>query len=344
MMRMSRVCLSASLWTILACGPAHASTDADAAFSAIDFSLRFPAALSKFSSYADVAGFGGASAGSRYGSGINPASLDWMPPAGAPFSISPQFSRIRFDRGASLSIATLSGSFSSPAYGTFQPSYVRVTNNGSMSGDFLLTEGTVGQLQWGKKLGEQFAVGLNVNHSQFNTSAGFDSQLVADGTSRSNSVRGGLLWAASPRLLAGVVMDYSSGRAASLLLDPDCFCFARVDDRSRAATARLGVSYEYAPQSSLYADYLIGRYRNDTASMVSRTAMAGAEHQLLPWLYVRAGVAYETRGAWGKTVGIGITPSKTTSIDFALQRDMFPELHPEFGHSTLANLSLSVGF
>lgn len=327
---------------LLTCAPARA--DADSSFAAIDFALRFPAALAKFSSYGDVAGFGGASAGSRYGSGVNPASSDWMPPPGAPYSISPQVSRVGFEHGAALRIATLSAGFSSSTYGSFQPSYARVTNEGSMSGDFLLSEGHYAQLQWGKKLDDRLAIGANVNHSQFKTRAGFDSQLAAESDSRSSGVRGGVLWAASRSLLAGLVVDYSSGHSASSLLDPNCFCFGRFDDSSRAATARLGMTWEYAPQSSLYADYLVGRYRNDTMSMVSRTAMAGAEHLVLPWLYVRAGLAYELRGAWGKTIGIGITPSKTTSIDFALQRNMFPELHPEFGNATVANLSISVGF
>jgi hypothetical protein len=330
------------MMVLLACAPARADTEAS--FASIDFSLRFPAALAKFSSYADVAAFGGASAASRYGSGVNPASSDWMPLPGAPFSVSPQVSRIRFDRGAALRIATLSGSASDRTYGTFQPSYANVTNDGSTSGDFLLTEGNYVQLQWGKKLDERLAIGINVNHANFATRAGFGGQVGADSSSRSSSVRGGVLWGVSNALLAGLVVDYSAGNASTSLLDPACACFAHIDDTSHSATARLGMSYAYAPQSSLYADYLIGRYRNDAMSMVSRTAMAGAEHLVLPWLYVRAGLAYELRGAWGKTVGVGIMPSKTMSVDFALQRDMFPELRPEFGHATLANVSLSVAF
>lgn len=326
----------------LACAPAFAS--AESSFADIDFSLRFPAALAKFSSYADVAAFGGASAASRYGSGINPASLDWMPAPGAPLSISPQGSRLGFDRGTTLRIATLSGSYSSSGYGTLQSSVTRISNDGSAAGDFLLTDGHYAQLQWGKKLNSELAVGANVNHSHFKTSAGFGGQLAADGNSVSNSVRGGVLWAASPKLLAGLVVDYSTGTAVTDVLNPACFCFVQFDDSSRSASARVGLTYEYAPQSSIYADVLVGRYRNDITSMLSRTAMAGGEHLVLPWLYLRAGVAYETRGAWGRSIGIGIMPSKTMSIDFALQRDMFPELHPEFGGSTVANLSMSVAF
>lgn len=327
---------------LLGCAPALANPGSS--FSDIDFSLRFPAALAKFSSYADVAASGGASAGSRYGSGINPASTDWMAATGAPYSISPQVSRLGFDRGANLRIATLSATYGSTAYGTLQGSVTRVSNDGSAAGDFLLAGGHYAQLQWGKKINGEIAVGANVNHSHFKTSAGFGGQLAADGNSVSNSVRGGVLWAASPKLLTGLVVDYSTGTAVTDVLNPECFCFTQFDDSSRSASARLGLTYEYAPRSSLYADVLVARYRNDAASMVSRTAMAGAEHLVLPWLYLRAGIAYETRGAWGKSIGIGIMPSTTMSIDFALQRDMFPELHPEFGGSTVANLSMSVAF
>jgi hypothetical protein len=326
----------------MSCAPAHA--DADKSFASLDFSLRFPAALAKFSPYGDVAGAGGASAGSRYGSGVNPASLDWLPPPGVKAFVSPQLSHVRFERGASLRIATISGTVGSSAYGSFQPSYTRVTNKGGMSGDFLLADGHVAQLQWGKKLDHGLAIGANLSRSEFNTRAGFGGLLVADDDSASNSVRGGVLWAASPRLLAGLVVDVAAGRSASILLDPACSCFGRFDDSSRAATARLGLTYEYAPQSAIYADYLLGRYRNDAASMLSRTAMLGAEHTVLPGLSLRAGVAYEPRGAWGRSVGIGFMPSKTMSIDFALQRDMFPELRPEFGRATLANLSMSMAF
>ncbi|KFI06682.1 hypothetical protein JN27_13445 [Massilia sp. BSC265] len=289
-----------------------------------------------------MAGFGGASAASRYGSGVNPASSDWMPPPGGLASISPQLSHVRFERGTNMRIATVSGTVSSSVYGTFQPSYARVTNNGSMTGDFLLADGKVAQLQWGKKLDNGLAIGANVNRSEFDTRAGFGGLLMADDDSASNSVRGGVLWAASPQLLAGLVVDVSSGRSRSILLDPACSCPGRFDDASRAATARVGLTYEYAPQSSIYADYLLGRYRNGAMSMVSRTAMLGAEHLVLPGLYLRAGVAHEPRGAWGRSVGIGFMPSKNLSIDFALQRDMFPELRPEFGRATLANLSMSI--
>lgn len=337
-----RFLLVPSAIMLAACAPAQAS--AGSSFTPIDFSLRFPAALAKFSSYADVAASGGASAASRYGSGINPASLDWLPPTATPFSISPQVSRMDFERGSALRVATVSASYSGSAYGSLQASVTRISNEGSASGDFLLTDGHYAQLQWGKKLGHDIAIGANINRSEFANSAGFGGLLVTEGDSVSNGVRGGVLWAASPKLLAGVVIDYSSGRSASDVLDPSCFCFFRFDDRSRSASARVGLTYQYAPQSSLYADYLVGRYRNDATSMLSRTAMAGAEHLVLPWLYLRAGVAYETRGAWGKSIGIGIMPSKTMSIDLAIQRDMFPELHPEFGSATVANLSMSVAF
>ena len=60
-------------------------------FDEKDFSLRFPAALSRFSSYADVAATGGASAGSKWQSSVNPASIAWQSIAGRDhLSLSPQ--------------------------------------------------------------------------------------------------------------------------------------------------------------------------------------------------------------------------------------------------------------
>jgi len=326
---------------LLACAGARA--DAGAEFASIDYALRFPAALAKFSPYADVAASGGASAGSRYGSAINPASLDWMPPPGAAVVLSPQVSRVGFQRGADLRIATVSASIGG-AWGSLQPSYTRVTNDGAEAGDFLLTDGKLAQLQWGKRVDERLAVGVNVSRAEFTTRAGLGGMLAAEDNSASNSLRGGVLWAASERLMAGLVVDYTSGHGVSSLLDPDCFCVGQLRSSSRAATARIGLGYAYAPQSSLYADYLVGRYRNDAASAVSRSAMAGVEHLVLPWLYLRAGLAYDLRGTWGKSVGVGIMPSKTVSIDLAFQRDMFPELQPELGRATLANLSVSLAF
>jgi hypothetical protein len=321
-------------------GPARA--DGDAEFATYDFSLRLPAALAKFSSYGDVAGQGGASAGSRYATGFNPASSNWQPLPGHPFALSPQLSRIRFERAPTLQIASLSGGFNTTSWGTFQPSVARISNNGRQQDDFLLLEGEFAQLQWGKKITDSLAIGANVNYSKFNTKAGFGGMLVVDGDSATRGLRTGLLWSASKQLLVGLVLDQTRAHNDTLAFVPDCTCMVPFADKSSSRSARIGVSYEYAALSSVYADYMNARFRGPTGAMGSKAIMAGLEHQLRPGVFGRAGVTRDLRGFSSVTMGIGITPSKTWSIDLAFQRDMFPELRQEFGRSKLLNLSVNV--
>lgn len=73
--------------------------------SAIDFSLRLPAALAEFSTYSDVAALGGASAGSQYQSSVNPAATDWQPAAPYTVGLSPQYQAILFERGPLVNVA-----------------------------------------------------------------------------------------------------------------------------------------------------------------------------------------------------------------------------------------------
>ena len=78
--------------------------------------------------------------------------------------------------------------------------------------------------------------------------------------------------------------------------------------------------------------------------MSSRVLFAGLEHQFLPGIFGRLGVAYDLRGLTSPTLGLGFSPSKNSSVDVAIQHDMFPELRPEFGRSRLFNISASLSF
>ena len=312
--------------------------------AAIDFSLRLPAALSKFSSYGDVAGFGGASAGSRYATGINPASTAWISGSEHPFSVSPQYSQIRFERGPTLHISTLALGLETKDMGSFQPAIAQISNDGKQEGDFLLLQGYYAQLQWGKKLANDFAVGLNMNYASFNTKAGLGGALVADGTSDTAGIRGGVLWAAAPRWLTGLVVDYSVADSNANVFDPNCFCLVKTTGKSYSSAVRAGLSYEYAELSSVYLDIWAGRFRNPVESMSGKVIFTGVEHHFLPWMFGRAGVAYDFRGFYSPTLGVGVNPSKNMTIDAAIQQDMFPELRPEFGKSKLLNVSATLSF
>jgi len=322
-----------------------AKADSVEGLAAIDFSLRLPSALSKFSAAGDVAGVGGASAGSPYSSGINPASIEWSASLELPLILSPEFSRIQFAKTPDMRVATVTGSINTPNTGGYQATISKVASNDSADLNSMQLEGDYAQIQWGKKITDNFAVGVNLNYTDFNIKATMDGFLVADGDSRTRGTRAGVLWRALPRLLAGVVMDYSTAASATNFLDIECFCYIPVEDNTNKTTiVRTGINYEYRTLSSIYMDYVVGRFRNSSQSMTSKTLLLGIEHQLFPWLYARAGIARDFRGVNGKTMGLGIVPSANVSVDLAYQQDMFPELLPEFGDAEVINLSVNLSF
>src|SRR5882757_5915634 len=107
--------------------------------SAVDFSLRLPAALSKFSPYSDVAGVGGASAGSQYQTSLNPAATDWQPAAPYTIGLSPQYQAVMFERGPTVHVAFESVTVKLPQQGgTLQPAAVQLRSVGSTAGPFTL--------------------------------------------------------------------------------------------------------------------------------------------------------------------------------------------------------------
>jgi hypothetical protein len=95
-----------------------------------DFSLRFPAALSRFSSYADVAATGGASAGSKWQSSVNPASTACQRmPGGYQLSLNLQYSQIIFQEGTVLHVISESITKDFEKFGTFQVALAQVRSN-----------------------------------------------------------------------------------------------------------------------------------------------------------------------------------------------------------------------
>lgn len=322
----------------------HASADPEQEYSAIDFSLRLPSALTKFSAAGDVAGIGGASAASPYASGINPASIPWTASLELPFIFSPEYSRIRFDRNPDLRVGTATASINTRDNGGFQATVSKIDSDESAALNSMQLNGDYAQIQWGKKIRDDIAIGGNINYSDFNTQATMDGFLVADGDSKTRGARAGILWNASQQLLAGLVLDVTSADARTSFLDIDCFCYIPVEEASNSALVRAGINYEYRTLSSIYMDYLVGRFRNSSQSMITRTLFLGIEHQVFVWLYARVGIAHDFRGGNGKTVGLGFVPSKNVSVDFAYQEEMFPELLPEFGQAEVLNVSVNFSF
>jgi hypothetical protein len=116
-------------------------------------------------------------------------------------------------------------------------------------------------------------------------------------------------------------------------------------DRTRQVLVRPGISYEYKKGSSIYVDYQFGSFWNDTGTLNVHRALAGIEHGINDWIFLRAGTTYDVRNgraAW--TGGVGFYPTSWFSLDMAYQYDMFPEIAQDFGRAQTLNISMSFTF
>jgi hypothetical protein len=120
-------------------------------FEGEDFSLRFPAALSGFSPYADVAGKGGSSAASKFGSSINPAAAAWIFPAAYDYGLSVQYSNVSFGDGLDLDFLSEAVTFDAHDFGVVRFSFGQVTSNDPTIRDTQLTftyDLQAGRVEW----------------------------------------------------------------------------------------------------------------------------------------------------------------------------------------------------
>jgi len=311
--------------------------------SDIPFSLRLPAALARFSPYNDVAGVGGASVASKYQTSINPAAIDWEAALARPYSASAQLSGIAFQHGATVWVASEALGVKTDRWGTFQLAAAQIGNNGDIGRDKQLFEGDYAQIQWGYRSNE-FAVGLNFSYTSLDTTTGQDGVIFARGHSGTYTYRGGLLGALSDRWMVGLVAEVARSPADLSIADATCACTFGIHDTAKQVVVRPGISFTYAEQSSIYIDYQYARYSNFEGAFKTNRIFAGVEHRVMTWIFARAGFAFDFRGTFSPTAGIGIYPSDAVSIDVSYQYNMYPELGPEFGKSNLLGISLSVSF
>lgn len=319
--------------------PAHAGD-----LSSVDFSLRLPAALSKFSPYSDVAGVGGASAGSPYQTSLNPAATDWQPARPYTVALSPQYQAIVFGRGPTVHVAAESATLKLPEWGSVQLAAAQVRSVGSTSGAFTLLDGDYGEVQWSYRFADRLAAGLNINYTSLGTRAGAGGMTLTTSDAQTIDVRGGLLGAAASHLLLGLVVDYAASPATTMFTTPVCGCTLQVDDTTRQILVRAGTNYEYATKSSVYFDYQYGNFWNATGDFAVNRLYSGIEQPLYTWLYARTGLEYDIGGGVSPTAGIGVYPSNNVSIDIAFQDNMFRELRPEYGDSKTFGISVAVTF
>lgn len=312
------------------------------------FTLRFPAALSRFATYADVAAVGNASAASKWATSINPASIAWLP-LKTPWhlSITPQFSAIPFDDGPTLYVAAESLTWQTRDWGAIQPTaaQVRSDSDDTRLGPEMSFDADIFQLQWAVKPNDRWAFGVNVNYTDSELTFEQDGIDVADTDSTGWGVRLGALYQVTPKLRAGLVGEYafSDNETDAIAVTPVGPVSVEVDDTTHQVLVRPGLAWEYATDSAVFFDYQFGWFEDDTGNLDVHRFHLGIDHQLAKGFFTRAGVLVDVEGKVAWAAGLGIYPSDWFTIDIGYQFDMFPEIGDELGDSQTFVISLSLG-
>ncbi len=346
-LRTSKV-LPAMLAAVALLGICNMATGGD--YKDKDFSLRFPAAMTRFAMYGDVAGVGGASAGSKWASSINPAAIAWLDLEGPlQTCVSGQYSKVWFDNGTEFDVFTESVTIDADWWGTYLVGAAQAkSNQRDMRNGYDFDFSTdIFQVQWAKKLTETWALGFTFNYSKAIVRNNLGSIPIAKSNSDSYLIRLGTLHGITEKLLAGLVLDYGWSRDRTNYYAIPAFNMPEehVYDNTRQFLARPGISFEYMKDSTVYLDYEFGTFWNDTGTLNVHRIRTGVEHALLEWVYPRAGVTLDPAvGSCSWTCGVGFYPAEWLSIDVAYQFDMLPEIAEEFGRSHTFNISVSLTF
>ena len=317
-----------------------------------DFSLRFPAAISRFASYADVAAEGGAQAASEWTSSGNPASAAWPKETPPKFrtSVAPQFSTIGFGSGNQLYVTAEAVNINAGKYGFIIPATAQVFSNHEQmrNGVGYRFDAQFYQLQWGKLVAPKWAVGGNFNVTASNTRLDLGGTRIARSQSESYNFRVGLVHQLLPRLRVGATADYTvaPSRTDTAVFNPVAFRFQnqRTTDTAQQVLFRTGVVLRYAPGCDLYVDYQTGFFDDANGTLRVHRFPIGIEHTVIKdILFLRAGTLIDTRGNVSATAGFGLSLSERASLDVAYQYDMLPEIRTEFGVGQTVVVSVSLG-
>ncbi len=315
-----------------------------------DLSLRFPAVFSRFSPYASVAAMGNAQAASAWASSTNPASAAWPHPE-LPFSneIAPLFSLLRFAEGTEAYVAAAAAVLDAGDWGVFVPVATQVRSNHApiSTGPGFKFEASYFQLPWGRRVADNWAIGVNFNYMATDTRFDLAEARLARMRSDDYGVRVGLLHAPLDWLRVGLTADYGYAPDWTDRFNPfaPAAGAVRSTDDTQRVLLRPGLAWQYLPRGSLYADYQVGAFWNDTGTLWVHRFPLGVEYWLVPlgWV-VRMGTTIDTRSSPAFTAGTGMAVGRRALANVAYQYGMFPELRPEFGPAQTFAVSLAVGF
>ncbi len=337
------------------------------------FGLRFTAGITRVTRWADMAGMGGASAGSRWSSSINPAGSGWSPATGRKgVGTSLQYSGIFFDEGTDVHLMSLSAAFGpdnldrgitsrsdefavDPAlptdtdtFGIWQPSILVLDSNRATMSDGVDFEWSAlyGELQWGKKISDNFGIGANINFLTSQMDFGLESVDVSESKGETYGLRIGGLYQASETIYLGLVLEYGINPSKTRTFD---FMGLGIGTQTERDTlqqfiVRPGASFVLTEDLTVNLDYQYGHFSDSTGSLDVHRFYAGFDQTIIEGLYLRGGAVLDTEGNFSPALGIGIAPNESIYIDFAWQMNLFPEIEQEFGDAGMLSIGITVLF
>lgn len=337
------------IWVVLLFALTSSSLRANE-YSGEALSLRFPAALSEFAVYGDVAAKGGGAVASKFGSSSNPAAMPWYFPGQYDYVLSTQYSRLDFDTGTHLDFLSAATAFDLESLGTVRLSFGQVSSNDRLARGLAIPytftyDLTSGKLEWARRWGA-FSFGLGYSYAESETTFRLPKLVLADAIRRSSIARFGLQWQPASQWLVGVIGEYGYAPTHTDFLSPTPFgtVGSKEYDIARQVVVRAGLAYEWTTHAMLHLDYQHGHFWNRTGSLDTDRFSIGADLPVAQFLFLRAGAVLNTRGDFGWTAGFGFYPRRGVGLDVAYQNDVFPQLQREFGHSRTLNVSMSVQF
>ena len=256
--------------------------------------------------------------------------------------VSPQYSYVRFESGTVLHVPSASVALPTDSAGVFQPSIAGLTSNRSLTLQDLDFEwqAIFGDLQWGKRVGPDTTIGVNLNAAHSEMEFGLGGNPATRSDSDTFGARLGGLHPVAKRWAFGLVLDYAQvrGDIEEILPAPD----QRVETIEQFV-AWPGVSCKHA-RWTFFADYQYGRFDNGQEVLQVHRGYLGINNEITDAFSLRAGANVDDRGNVAWTAGFGVYPARNLGIEFGYQYDMFPEVHEEFGRSHLFNISLTFTF
>jgi hypothetical protein len=318
---------------------------ADTGYEGEDLSLRLASAFVRFT---EVSAFGGETAANRWSPAINPASANWTTIDSRLGAVLAGYgSRIAFDNGTRIDLLGEAGLWDtrSAGAGNLIFSQLRSNDRPDKSGlEFDYHTDTV-QFQWAKRW-NSFAAGGCFNYATSEVTQTAGGLTFRHSTAETYRSRVGLLYEPACHWLLGAVGEYAWSPFRFDALVPTGVGLVPIsgEDTQYQRIARLAASYEYCEYCTVSADYQYGDFENDQGTMETHRFSVGVQHNVLQFLFLRAGATADQHGNVGGLAGVGAALGRAVMLDIGYQYDTLPELTQDFGHSSTLQVTLSVRF